>query len=92
VLQGHGVTIDLIGTTFISKRGITSTTFKTTPDVPFNTFELTLPQGRYSALAANTKLCAATALVTVKKRITVHSHGHTTHRLRVVNSASHGRS
>ena len=33
--------------------GITSTTFKTVPDDPFSTFELTLPQGKYSALAAN---------------------------------------
>jgi len=53
VLQGYGVTVDLVGTTFISKAGITSTTFKTVPDVPFSTFELTLPQGKYSALAAN---------------------------------------
>jgi hypothetical protein len=53
VLQGYGVTIDLVGTTFISKAGITSTTFKTVPDTPFNTFELTLPQGKYSALGAN---------------------------------------
>jgi hypothetical protein len=53
VLQGYGITIDLVGDTFISKKGITSTTFKTVPDVPFNTFTLTLPQGNYSALAAN---------------------------------------
>ena len=53
VLQGDGVTINLIGTTFISKAGITSTTFKTVPDDPFSTFELTLPQGKYSALAVN---------------------------------------
>jgi hypothetical protein len=53
VLQGYGVTIDLVGTTFISKSGITSTTFKTVPDVPFNTFELTLPQGQYAALGVN---------------------------------------
>jgi len=57
VLQGYGVTIDLVGTTFISKSGITSTTFKTVPDQPFSTFELTLPQGPYSALAANGNLC-----------------------------------
>ena len=57
VLQGYGVTIDLVGTTFISKSGITSTTFKTVPDQPFNTFELTLPQGPFSALAANGNLC-----------------------------------
>jgi hypothetical protein len=57
VLQGYGVTVDLVGTTFISKAGVTSTTFKATPDVPFNTFQLTLPQGPYSALGANTNLC-----------------------------------
>jgi hypothetical protein len=57
VLQGYGVTIDLAGTTFISKSGITSTTFKTVPDQPFSSFELVLPQGPYSALAANGNLC-----------------------------------
>ena len=45
VLQGYGVTIDLVGTTFIDKAGITSSTFKTVPDQPVNTFELTLPGG-----------------------------------------------
>jgi hypothetical protein len=59
VLQGNGVTIDLVGTTFISKAGVTSTTFKTVPDTPFSTFELTLPEGKYSALAANGSLCNA---------------------------------
>lgn len=57
VLQGDGVTIELVGTTFISKAGITSTTFKSVPDSPFSTFELTLPEGKYSALAANGNLC-----------------------------------
>ncbi|HSZ68843.1 MAG TPA: hypothetical protein VK756_00635 [Solirubrobacteraceae bacterium] len=58
VLQGDGVRVDLTGSTFISKTGITSSTFKTVPDVPVSTFELYLPQGPYSALAANTNLCA----------------------------------
>jgi hypothetical protein len=53
VLQGYGVTVDLVGTTFISKAGITSTTFKTVPDTPFSTFELTLPEGPFSALTSN---------------------------------------
>jgi hypothetical protein len=53
VLQGDGVTLDLVGTTFISKAGITSSTFKTVPDAPVGSFELTLPTGKYSALAAN---------------------------------------
>lgn len=53
VLQGYDVTVDLVGTTFIDKAGITSSTFKTVPDVPVGSFELTLPQGRTSALAVN---------------------------------------
>lgn len=56
-LQGYGVTLDLVGTTFINKAGVTSSTFKTVPDAPVGTFELTLPQGKYSALAANGNLC-----------------------------------
>jgi hypothetical protein len=59
VLQGYGVTVYLEGETFISKTGITSSTFKAVPDVPVGSFELTLPEGPYSALAANTNLCAA---------------------------------
>lgn len=58
VLQGDGVRVDLTGTTFINKAGITSSTFKTVPDVPVNSFELYLPQGKDSALAANGNLCA----------------------------------
>ncbi len=57
VLQGYGVTLDLHGETFINKAGITSSTFATVPDAPVGTFELTLPQGKYSALAANGNLC-----------------------------------
>ena len=58
VLQGYGVTVDLVGSTFISKAGITSSTFKTVPDVPITSFDLTLPEGKYSALpAANGNLC-----------------------------------
>jgi hypothetical protein len=59
ILQGYGVTVHLVGSTFISKTGITSSTFKTVPDVPVGTFELTLPQGPYSALTANKNLCKA---------------------------------
>jgi hypothetical protein len=77
VLQGYGVTIDLVGTTFISKAGITSTTFKTVPDQPFSTFELTLPQGKFSALGTNKNLCSLTKTVTTKKRVRVHVRGKT---------------
>ena len=57
VLQGYGITVDLVGTTFISKKGITSSTFKTVPDVPVGSFELSLPEGPNSALAAPHSLC-----------------------------------
>jgi hypothetical protein len=57
VLQGDGVRVDLTAATFISKAGITSSTFKSIPDVPISSFELYLPEGKYSALAANGNLC-----------------------------------
>jgi hypothetical protein len=57
VLQGDGVRVDLTAATFISKAGITSSTFKTVPDVPVSSFELYLPEGKNSALAANGNLC-----------------------------------
>jgi hypothetical protein len=61
VLQGDNVRVDLTGSTFINKAGITSSTFKTLPDVPVTTFELYLPQGKDSALAANGNLCKTLA-------------------------------
>jgi hypothetical protein len=57
VLSGYGVTVQLHGETFINPAGITSSTFKTIPDVPVGTFELTLPSGPGSALAANGDFC-----------------------------------
>ncbi len=71
VLQGDGVTVQLHGETFISKAGITSSTFRSVPDVPVSTFELKLPQGPNSALAANGNLCSLTRTVLVKKKVTV---------------------
>jgi hypothetical protein len=76
VLQGYGITIDLVGDTFISKAGITSSTFAHVPDAPVSSFELTLPQGKYSALAANANLCKPTKTETVKKTRTLKVHGH----------------
>ena len=67
VLQGYGVTVYLKGETFISKGGITSSTFGSVPDVPVGSFELTLPQGPYSALTANGSFCSRT--VTVRRRV-----------------------
>lgn len=57
VLQGEGVRVDLVGTTFISNSGITSSTFANVPDVPIYSFQLYLPQGPYSALTALGNVC-----------------------------------
>jgi hypothetical protein len=58
VLQGEGVTVVLGGETFIDEHtNVTSSTFRTVPDVPVTRFDLTLPQGRFSALAATANLC-----------------------------------
>ncbi|MGB8988344.1 MAG: hypothetical protein WCC37_17215, partial [Candidatus Sulfotelmatobacter sp.] len=53
VLEGYGITIDLHGETFISKTSVTSATFRNTPDVPFESIEVTIPTGRYSEFGAN---------------------------------------
>ncbi len=79
VLQGDGVRVDLTGSTFISKAGITSSTFKSVPDVPVSTFELYLPEGPFSALTANGNLCDLTRTVLTKRKITKKMHGHTVH-------------
>jgi hypothetical protein len=49
VLQGDGVRVNLVGDTDI-KHGITTTTFKSVPDDPVSSFEVFLPQGKYSIL------------------------------------------
>ncbi|MGA7704921.1 MAG: hypothetical protein WB998_08505 [Solirubrobacteraceae bacterium] len=60
VLAGQGITVELHGETFISKTGITSSTFRTVPDVPIGIFTLKLPEGSNSALAAPKNLCGQT--------------------------------
>jgi hypothetical protein len=56
VLSADGVTVILVGNTNISK-GVTTTNFASTPDVPFTGFELNLPSGPNSAVAAVGNLC-----------------------------------
>lgn len=80
VLEANGVRVIVVGNTEI-KKGITTTTFKTIPDVPVTSVTVDLPVGPHSALAAIGNLCAVTKTVTVRKRVTVRRHGH---RVRVV--------
>lgn len=57
VLESNGVRIVLVGNTDI-KKGITTTKFASTPDVPVTSVTVNLPVGSHSALTANTNLCA----------------------------------
>ncbi len=61
VLQGAGITVQLEGNTNI-KHNVTTSDFKSAPDVPINSFELTLPTGPRSALAANDNFCFKTVV------------------------------
>jgi hypothetical protein len=54
VLDGYGVHIELHGETFIDgKTGVTSATFRNTPDVPFESIEVNIPTGPFSEFGAN---------------------------------------
>lgn len=57
VLQGYGVTVDVVSDTFISKKHALSGTLNAVPDAPFTSFELTLPAGPYSVFTNEGDLC-----------------------------------
>ncbi|MGH2903423.1 MAG: hypothetical protein ACRDK7_07570 [Solirubrobacteraceae bacterium] len=57
VMEANGVRVIVVGNTKISK-GITTTTFASTPDVPVSSITVNLPIGGHSALTANGNLCA----------------------------------
>jgi len=56
VMEANGVRVILVGNTKIS-RGVTTTTFASTPDVPVSSITVNLPIGGHSALTANGNLC-----------------------------------
>jgi hypothetical protein len=56
VMEANGVKVILVGNTKISK-GVTTTTFASTPDVPVSSITVNLPIGGHSALTANGSLC-----------------------------------
>jgi hypothetical protein len=62
VLEGDGVRVIVEGKTDI-KKGITTTNFATTPDVPVSSITVNLPLGPHSALGANANLCAPTLVM-----------------------------
>ena len=54
LLSGDNVNVRLIGETFINgKTGVTSATFPSTPDVPFESIEVTLPSGEFGEFGTN---------------------------------------
>lgn len=88
VLKGDGVTVVLEGSTFINKAGVTFSTFGSVPDVPVSSFDLYLPEGPHSALAADGNLCHRTVAKRKRVRVYVKAHGkakgHWVHRTKTV--------
>jgi hypothetical protein len=63
VLQARGVTVELTGALFVDQHNITSTTFRSIPDIPIRRLDLVLPEGKTSVLAANAGLCTKKPLI-----------------------------
>jgi len=62
LLEGNGVRVIVVGNTDI-KKGITTTTFASTPDVPVSSVTVNLPIGSHSALTGFGNLCARPLLM-----------------------------
>ncbi len=83
LLQGEGVKVVLDGHTDI-KKGVTKTTFESVPDSPVESFELKLPEGSNSVLAAPENLCTPTRVASVKQSVAIRRKGHVVHVMRTV--------
>jgi hypothetical protein len=68
VLQGGGVSLELLGSTVIDK-GTTSVAFTAVPDISVRAFELYLSQGPHSLLGASTQLCSLRRTLVVKRTV-----------------------
>ena len=62
VLEANGVRVIVVGNTNIVK-GITTTSFVTTPDVPVTSITVNLPTGAHSALGANGNFCTSSLVM-----------------------------
>ena len=71
VLQGYGVTIDLDGETFISQEGITTSTFKSVPDVPRRKLRTDAPAGQVLRAGGKRQPLRVDHDGTVKKKETI---------------------
>ena len=58
VMQGDGVTVELVGDTYINGKSVTSSTFAGVPDVPVSQIDVVLPAGPHSALGGNGDMCS----------------------------------
>ena len=63
VLEGDSGVRIILAAAIDLKRGITSYTFASEPDMPISSFQLNLPMGPHSALAAYGNLCVHTLLM-----------------------------